>query len=203
MKVRLYVEGGPKGTHADGLRQFRNGFKRHLLRLDARLANIEVSPCGDIDSTIRDFARAARECKADCVVALLVDSDGPVTGTSPAAHLETKLNSGQVPQDGRRNLFLMVQCMEAWFVADPAALEHCFGRRCREVKLPQHKDVEAIPTRTLEAVLDDLAGNTPTRKYHKIRDAVRILAKLDPGTVGARSRHARELHDFLRKSAAN
>lgn len=197
MKVRLYVEGGPKGVHADGLRQFRNSLKQHLVRLDRRLANLEVSPCGSIDSTIRDFARALSECGGECIVALLVDSDGPVKTGTPAAHLEAKLNSANVPRVGRKNLFLMVQCMEAWFVTDRAALEHCFGIRVLEARLPESRDIEIIPTRDVIAFLNKLARHTPTRGYHKVRDAVRILSKLDPKIVSARSRQARALRAFL------
>jgi hypothetical protein len=201
VKVRLYVEGGPKGVHADGLRRFKNGFKQHLARLDPRLNNLDVSPCGSTVETIRDFARAARECGDDCMVALLVDSDAPVEAESPARHLEGKLNAAQVPQDGRANVFLMVQCMEAWLVTDRIALEKCYGRNVREVRLPSVPNIETIAGRDLISILDDMAKSTATHKYHKVRDAARILAELNPDVVARRSRHAKDLHQFLRQSA--
>jgi len=92
VKVQLYVEGGPKGAHADGLRSFRNGFKKHLIRLDSRLHTLEVSPCGSTDETIRDYAHALRENRPDCIVVLLVDSDAPVVAANPAKHLQAKLD---------------------------------------------------------------------------------------------------------------
>jgi hypothetical protein len=60
--VRIYVEGGPKGAHADGLRRFKNGFKQHLARLGPQLCTLDISPCGSTEETIRDFARALRTC---------------------------------------------------------------------------------------------------------------------------------------------
>lgn len=200
MKVRLYVEGGPKGVHADGLRRFKNGFKQHLARLDPRLNNLDVSPCGSTIETIRDFARAARECGNDCIVALLVDSDAPVGAESPARHLEGKLNAAQVPQDGRANVFLMVQCMEAWLITDRSALEKCYGRIARGVQLPSNPDIEAVPGKDILAALDKMAASSPTRRYHKIRDAAKILTELDPELVSTRARHARDLYGFLHRS---
>lgn len=195
MKVRLYVEGGPKG-HADGLRQFKNSFKQHLMRLSPRLSTLDVSPCGSTEETIRDYVRAVREVKPGSAVALLVDADDFVAANAPAKHLEGKLNSAKVPKDARANIFLMVQCMESWFVTDFNALESCFGAKAK-IKLPAHTDIEAVPKKDVFAALDDAARGTPTRRYLKIRDGAKILAELNPKTVAQRSRHARDLYEFL------
>ncbi len=200
MKVRLYVEGGPKGTHADGLRRFKNGFKQHIVRLDPRLNTMDVSPCGSTDETIRDYARAVRECEANCIPVLVVDSDAPVSAPTPAQHLAPKLDSAHVPKDARADLFLMVQCMEAWLVTDHAALEKCFGARARTARFPPNPDIEAVLKGDIFAALDSAARDTPTGHYHKVRDSARILAELEPEAVAKRSRHARALHEFLRRS---
>ena len=199
MKVRLYVEGGPKGTHADGLRRLRNGLKQHLMRLDPKLPSLDVSPCGSTDETIRDYARAVRECESDCTPALLVDSDTPVLA-SPAQHLGQKLNSARVPKSARQDLFLMVQCMEAWLLTDQVALEKCYGSSVRTVHFPLNPDIEAVQKQDIFAALDAAARGTPTRHYHKVRDGARILAELRPESVAGRSKHARALHKFLRES---
>ena len=200
MRVRIYVEGGPKGTHADGLRRFKNGFKQHLARLDPRLNTLDVSPCGSTEETIRDFARAVREHKLDCIVALLVDADAPVTAQTPAIHLQSKLDSARVPPDARGNIFLMVQCMEAWLVTDAAALEKCFGSKLRTDALPKNPDIEAVSKRDVFAALDAAVKLTSAERYHKVKHGAKILANLNPGLVGNRSRHAKSLHVFLRSS---
>jgi hypothetical protein len=201
VKVRIYVEGGPKGAHADGLRRFKNGFKQHLVRLDSRLSTLDVSPCGSTEETIRDYARAVREDGQDCKIALLVDSDALVTAKSPAEHLQAKLNSAKISPDARVNIFLMVQCMEAWLITDVAAVEKCFGPIANAIRFPQNQDIEAVPIRDILASLDAVAKRTPTGHYHKIRDGAKILAELKPEQVGPRSRHARDLHAFLRRAA--
>jgi len=199
VKVRLYVEGGPKGTHADGLRRLKNSLKQHFMRLDPRLRSLDVSPCGSTDETIRDYAHAVRECVANCTPALLVDSDAPVLA-SPAEHLGQKLSSAKVPKGARQDLFLMVQCMEAWLVTDQVALEKCYGSSMKTVQLPPNPDIEAVQKQDIFAALNSAARGTPTRHYHKVRDGARILAELRPESVAGRSKHARALHKFLRES---
>jgi hypothetical protein len=200
VKVRIYVEGGPKGTNADGLRRFKNGFKQHLARLDPVLNTLDVSPCGSTNETIRDFARGLREKEPDRVVALLVDSDNPVTADSAAKHLQTKLDAAKVPQSERNNVFLMVQCMEAWLVTDAGALEKCFGSKLRASALPSSRDIETVPKRDVLAALDAAMKPTPSAPYHKVKHGAMILAKLNPDRVSDRSRHAKSLYSFLRAS---
>jgi hypothetical protein len=200
VKVRLYVEGGPKSANAAGFRSFRTSFKQHLTKLHPSLNTLEVSPCGSTEETIRDYARAIREQPKNSILALLVDADSPVTTDGPAQHLKTKLDAVYLPAKDRENTFLMVQCMEAWLVTDLPALEKCFGKNAREVQYPKNRDIEAVSKRELMAALDKAAASTPTRHYHKIRDGAKILAALSPARVAERSRHASELHAFLLKS---
>jgi hypothetical protein len=201
VKVRIYVEGGPKGAHADGLRRFRNGFKQHFLKLDPRLNSLEVSPCGSTEDTVRDYGRAVNENEQDCLVALLVDSDESVIAETPAKHLQAKLNSAKIPPNARENVFLMVQCMEAWLVTDVAALEKCFGKKLKATALPTNPNIEAVPKKDVLDALASAVRPTPGGPYHKIEHGAKILAELNPDRVGQRSAHARNLHSFLRTSA--
>ncbi len=200
VKVRLYVEGGPKSASANGMRLFRTSFKQHLAKLHSGLNTLEVSPCGSTDDAIRDYARALRGHTQDRVLALLVDSESAVTAHSAAMHLQPKLDSARVPQQARENTFLMVQCMESWLVTDLSALEKCFGAIVKEVGFPRNPDIEAVPKNDVLTALDDAARKTPTGRYHKIRDGAKILANLDPARVAKRSAHARALHEFLVRS---
>ena len=201
MRVRLYVEGGPKGTHADGLRRFRNGFKQHFLKLDPRLSSLDVSPCGSTEDTIRDYARAVGEHEQNCLLALLVDSDTSFIAETPAKHLQAKLDSAKVPQDARASIFLMVQCMEAWLVTDVDALEKCFGKRLKANLLPLSPNIEAVSKRDIFEALAEAIKATPSAPYHKIQHGARMLAELKPELVGKRSGNARNLHSFPRRSA--
>lgn len=201
MKVRLYVEGGPVGVNSDALRAFRTAFKRHLVRLDSRLKDMEVVARGSVHTTIKSYAEGFRQFSPESQVALLVDSDGPVTAPSCAEHLKPKLDAAGVPKNARALVFLMVQCMESWFIADLAALKQCFGGKLRDQVIPRHTDVEAVSVKDVLSALNESVKQTPTAKYHKVQHGTRILESLNPVQVAARSKHAGELHDFLRKAA--
>lgn len=201
MKIRLYVEGGPQNVDADSLRRFRAGFKQYFERLDPQLKSLDVVAKGSTDRTIKNYAEGCRRFASEGTVALLVDSDAPVTASSPAMHLAAKLDAAKIPNGTRANVFLMVQCMEAWLITDVAALEKCYGVKARTMKLPANPDVEAIPKKDLFAALDSLAKDTPIGRYQKIHHAARILAVLRPELVAKRSRHAQELHEFLLRLA--
>jgi len=200
VKVRIYVEGGPKGVDANGVRNFRNAFKQHFQRLDDGLKTLEVVALGDTDRTIKGYAQGVSQYSSDRAVALLVDSDAPVSAATAAGHIKAKLDSANVPSDARKNIFLMVQCMESWLVTDPAALESCFGSKFRLNVLPSNPDIEAVSKRDVLAALDAAVKPTPTEGYRKVEHGAKILAKLNPYRVAKRSRHARNLHGFLLNS---
>lgn len=197
MKVRLYVEGGAAGADTERARRFRIAMKRHFERLDPRLKTMEIVTSGSTDKAIGDFVKALNNPKNQSHVALLVDADAEVTAPKPALHLSQKLDSGGVPQSARSDVFLMVQCMEAWLVCDGTALEKCFGSQSKSFHFPQHTNIEAVPKKDIFDSLKRAAKATKKRDYHKIEDAARILTELRPDLVAKRSKHARELHEFL------
>lgn len=200
MKVQIYVEGGPLRADAEGLRNFRKAFKQHFERLDPRLRSLEVIARGSTDQTITAYSKGILQNSSGNTIALLVDSDAPVTAKTPAAHLQSKLDAASVPPPARSNVFLMVQCMESWFITDTAALQHCFGREVRLSQLPQHQDIEAVLKNSIISALEAAVKSTPSKRYHKVHHGSRILGVLDPVKVALRSRHARDLHEFLRAS---
>jgi hypothetical protein len=200
VKIKVYVEGGPRGVDADGVRSIRKAFKQHFERLDPRLKTLDVVARGSTDQTIKSYSDGVRQDSSEYSVALLVDSDAVVTANTPAMHIQAKLDAAHVAPADRENIFLMVQCMEAWLVTDPTALEKCFGAKARDIKLPPNPNIEAVPIKDILAALDSAARSTPTRHYHKIRDGARILAELNPELVAKRSKHAVALHEFLRRS---
>jgi uncharacterized protein DUF4276 len=200
VKVRIYVEGGPKGADVDGVRNFRNAFKQHFQQLDQGLKTMDVISYGSTEQTVKSYAQGVRLYSPDCAVALLVDADAPVTANSAAGHLADKLDLASVPANARKNIFLMVQCMESWLVTDAAALRGCFGQKLRANILPPNLDIEAVSKKDVFAALDAAVKPTPTKRYHKVEHGAKILAKLKPGLVGKRSRHAKSLYAFLLNS---
>ena len=96
------------------------------------------------------------------------------------------------------NAHLMVQCMEAWFLADKDRLAAYFGRGFNRNALPVHSEIEEV---TKGDVLEGLKRATRQCKkgeYGKGRDSFEILKQLQPANVMAASPHARRLVETLR-----
>lgn len=165
-----------------------------------------VAPCGGRRETYDDFRSALRAARDDESVLLLVDSEEPVAeGSDPWTHLGNRADDrwSKPREAGEDSAQLMVQCMEAWFLADQDSLAGFFGAGFHRGALPARSDVENVPKRDVETGLKMATRQCGgKRAYHKGRHSFTILAALDPGKVTAASRHARRLVDTLRKRAS-
>ncbi len=92
----------------------------------------------------------------------------------------------------------MVQAMEAWFLADRAALERFYGTGFRRNSLPG-SEVEAIRKEDLEPSLKRASKETSKGEYHKTRHGFALLALIDPSKIENSSPNAAALHQFLRE----
>ena len=93
----------------------------------------------------------------------------------------------------------MVQCMEAWFLADHSALTDCFGVGFKASKLPPlvNGSLEAIPRNKIEKGLNAATKATKKQRYEKTRDGFDLLARVNPMKVCKASFFARRLRDTL------
>jgi hypothetical protein len=96
----------------------------------------------------------------------------------------------------------MVQCMEAWFLADKDTLAAFFGNGFNRGALPSNPVIEDV------AKLDVMNGlKAATRhcgkkgEYGKGRHSFEILARIDPARVTAASPHAKRLVETLIEKA--
>ena len=201
MRIKLYVEGG--GDHNDALRTAcREGFSKLLDKASLGGRMPRIVACGSRTEAFKKFCIAVRNAGADEFMCLLVDSEDPVEdNASPWAFLRAR----QADQWTRpsaatdENAHLMVQCMEAWFLADLDAVERFFGQGFRRNAVPNRADVEKIPKRDLFTALDGATGAC-TARYRKGRLSFELLARLDPEKVAA-SPYARRLIETLRRKA--
>lgn len=147
-EIRIYVEGGGRGKETKAA--MRRGFGGFLsqLRDSARERNIRwnIIACGPRNAAIDNFFIAIRS-HAQAFNLLLVDAEAPVT-SAPWKHLE---RHGENAPD--EQCHLMVQMMEAWFVADCDALANFYGSGFRAGALPTGRNVELIEKDRLESAL--------------------------------------------------
>jgi len=202
VSTRLYVEGG--GDRKPARTKCRQAFQAFLRKagLEGRLPRIFAS--GGRQQAYDDFRHALGASRADDSVVLLVDSEGLVaTRAGPWRHLKDR--DGWDKPDGATDdhVHLMVQCMEAWFLADRAALAGYFGDGFSENSFPRRPDVEEVSKQDLERGLNAATRNSrPKGAYRKDRDSFAILADLDPHKVACASPHAKRFLEALRARAS-
>ena len=196
MKVTIYVEGG--GDNGDTLIRCKRGFAEYCHKLVPPMRKPKIVSCGGRQQAFDRFNDALSVSKPHDIYVLLVDSEGPMTAANEVAHLAAR-DSWKFPVLERHKVFLMVQAMEAWFLADRDALVRFYGKDFLVKSLPgTETNVEAIRKDDLEQKLNHAASPTPKREYHKTRHAFDILATIDPKQVESGSPHAKSFHDFLR-----
>lgn len=197
MTTKVYVEGGGSGK---ALRtQCRAGFSEFFARAGLEGRRPKVVACGSREDAFRDFRIACRNVRNADVPILLVDSEGAVaTNTSSWAHLKTQDRWDKPEGAAEDSAHLMVQCMEAWFLADVECLAAFFGQGFIRNALPKRTNVEAIPKNDL---LNGLKNATrqcqPKGGYSKGAHSFSILKELDPAQVKKVSPRARSLIDAL------
>jgi hypothetical protein len=188
-EIRIYIEGD---------RSLRPGFGKFLERLNnlARERRIgwEIVLCGSRDSTFDDF-KTALETHPNAFNVLLVDAEGPVTKT-PWQHLKDRAR-WESPGVDDTHCHLMVQSMEAWFVADPNALRAFYKQGFDENSLPKRARVEEVDKATLKDALERAFRATSKPRYHKTSHAPKILGLLSETTVRKRAIHCERLFTTL------
>ena len=198
MTTRLYVEGG--GDRKPLRTECRQAFREFLRKagLAGRLPRIFAS--GGRQQAYDDIRHALRASRDGDFVVLLVDSEGPIaTDAERWRHLKDRDGWDKPAGTTDDQVHLMVQCMEAWFLADRAALTGYFGDGFNENSLPRRAAVEEVSKQDLERGLNAATRNSRTKgAYHKGRDSFALLADLDPDKVADASPHAKRFLEALR-----
>ena len=173
----------------EGHETLRSGFRELLEKVFSPIQSrrVRLHAGGGKEETVRNFLVALR-ANAAVFNILLIDSDAPAADADynslwQALQEQTYWQPRRNAQRPRREqAHWMVQAMEAWFLADRAALRQHFGRRLKESQLPG-ASVEEItnPKRVLQAATR--LRRRPAAEYHETRDAPMLLTLLDVETV--------------------
>ena len=182
-EVRIYIEGG--GDSKDTKAQLRGGFSNFFKELVqvARSKQIKwnITVCGSRNNAFRDFKNALAD-HPNAFVILLVDSEAPVK-QPPWEHLKSRDNWDSPGVDDT-HCYLMVQVMEAWFMADIDTLKTFYGQGFKENAIPKNINVETIEKDSLEPNLKVASRDTKSKgEYQKIQHASKLLEMLDVDKV--------------------
>lgn len=199
MKVTLYIEGG--GDHSEKQdRVFRAAWRAFFEK--AGLKNMPSTFRGSgRDQAFKAYCHAVATRRPDELPLLLVDSeDLVVKGRDAWAHLKTR-EPWKIPaKAGAKDAYLMICCMETWFVADRAVLKSHYPKLI-ERHLKAWPDLEKVPK---DAIMDALAKATakhekPYTERAKGDAGFKLLAKIRPDEVAKHCASAALLLERLRK----
>ncbi len=197
-EIRIYVEGG--GSSNSTRSELRRGYHHFLRELyeKARSNRIRCQTvvCGPRENAYKLFCYAL-STYPDAFNVLLVDAETAVK-TNPWQHLEQH-EGWDRKGTSEEQCHLMVQAMEAWFMADPHAVRQYFGNGFYINRLPGTKNVENIPKADLEGYLHAAAKKTNKKGYSKIRDGAALLTKVRSEYVCQNAKHCKRLFDTIRK----
>jgi hypothetical protein len=183
-EIRIYIEGG--GDTQKTKKFIREGFSHFFKSIadEARSKKIkwEIIICGSRNNAFRDFKNALKS-HPDALNILLVDAEAPVKKVSPWEHLKDRDNWDKPSETDDSQCHLMVQAVEAWFIADVEALKEYYGQGFNKNPIPKNPNVENIEKDNLEPSLKNATRNTSKGEYHKINHASKLLELVDVAKV--------------------
>ncbi len=201
VKIKLYIEGG--GDSATQDTEFRAAWaaffeKAGLGRLRKRPATFRGS---GREQTYDAYKTAVKTRRPDELPLLLVDSEDLVAaGHSVWTHLKERDNWEKPSGAGDEDAFLMIACMETWFVADREALKRFFHNCWRDNALPQWPDLAAVEKTRVFAALEQATAGCGDKKYAKGKVSFELLKAIDPAVVEAACPSAKALLKRLREA---
>ncbi len=96
-----------------------------------------IVPSGSRSDAFRSFRTALSQQNDGQTAVLLVDSEAPVLcGVSGWEHVRSIDNWTKPEQATDKQLHLMVQCMESWFLSDKSCLQAFYGQELNTDVLP-------------------------------------------------------------------
>ena len=198
--MRIIVEGG--GPDAP----FREGFKSFFLKfvpptVDGQVVDLAIVRGSNGEEAVKKFAQH-RKLYPDALIVLLMDSEGPVPATTSVWPFLTN-RGGIVKPDwaDETNLYLMVQCVEAWIVADPDALSSHYKSNLNPNKLPKRTKLEEEPKAEIQRKLKLATGGR--YKHSDCADLIGLVGPAHIRKLPHGQRLTKLLVETIAKSAKN
>ncbi len=198
MKVKIYIEGGGDSREQDDL--FRAAWRAFFEKAGLKRMPATFRGSGR-DQAFKAYCNAVANPKPGELPLLLVDSEDLVTkGSNAWAHLKARDKWNKPAKVGATDAFLMICCMETWFVADRATLKGHYPKLI-EKHLKAWPDLEKVPKDTIMQALEQATAKheKPYTEKAKGDAGFKLLAKIRPDEVAKHCASAALLLERLRK----
>ncbi|MBI2398565.1 MAG: DUF4276 family protein [Xanthomonadales bacterium] len=198
MTVLVSIEGG------GGRRAEQAALRKAFSELFGKLGIARPLPCAECNGSRNAAERSFRlhRQKLGENALLLVDAEGDIASDTPAWQYLKQHDGWALDASTHDQVFVMVQLMESWFVADRQALAEYFGENFHRNQLPgSERDIESIPKADVERGIAASTKDTRRGRYDKGRHSADLLSRLRPDKIEAASPHAKRFFDRLRQVA--
>ncbi len=197
VKVTIYLEGG--GDRKDLRTACRKGFSDFFRKLGFDGSMPSFVACGPRNQAFKRFCIATKALTPNQYVILLVDSEEAYSHKNPWEHLSNRDNWIQPSGTTQDNVFLMVECMENWFLADRKSLPVFFGQGFRANALPPNNNPECITKSVVLAALKNATRDIHDRDgYKKSKHSFALLGNINAQTVIEQCSEAKRLVTTLK-----
>ncbi len=162
--------------------------------------SLKFVPSGGRGETFKTFRNKMDQAGSTQHIVLLVDSEGPIpaeTDTKDEANANARVQH-LVNRDGwsfrgvePSHVHLMVQCMEAWILADLEQMGKFYKKNFRRNALPQLPNMEneaktSIYSKIVAATKDTQKGEYSDANNAKITHASKLLEMIRPEEISKR-----------------
>lgn len=181
MSASIYIEGGGDSKYLRT--RCREGFSKLLKRCGFSGRLPRTIACGSRGDAFDSFKTACHTAPEGRYVALLVDSEDPVTDIEqPWTHLSDRDRWSKPPGAHDEQVLLMVTSMETWIIADRSTLRSHYGPDLRESALPAPDNLESRDRRSIQDALSSATRNCGNA-YRKGKRSFEIVGKLNPDVL--------------------
>ncbi|MCC7246947.1 MAG: DUF4276 family protein [Saprospiraceae bacterium] len=196
--VKIYIEGG-SAQDKSIYSLFREAWSKFFESAGLKGRMPKAIPSFGRHDTYRDFCLAFNNARPNERILLLIDSEKPLVKNESIWKQLSKESMPPPEGAGEEHIFLMIQVMETWFLADIDALNLYFRPDFKATKIPKWNDLESVPKESVFKALEDATASCPKKQYAKGKISFELLKAVSTKKVTEKCPSAARLIEHLKQ----